>query len=423
VLTAPVLHDPGRLASDDAIQLLSVAGRLSACRDLASVMAVVRRSARELMRADGVTFVLREGEQVFYADEDAIGPLWKGRRFPASACVSGWAIAHRESVAIEDIYKDTRVPVEAYRPTFVNSLLMVPIRVEDPIGAIGAYWASHHLADSRQIALLESLAGFAAVAVANAELNQNAQDAIRARDEWLGIASHELKTPITPVRMNIQSALRAAASGRPTAVFVERLERALSSVDRLAHLVDRLLDYSRLSNTGFRPSRETVDLAAVARDVAEQLRPQAERVGCRFEVDASGPVCGSWDRLLVEEVCTNLLSNAVKYGCSKPVVVEVSAAGGRARLVVRDHGGGIAAEHHERVFQPFARLDENAPGVGLGLWIVRQIVQAHDGTISIASAPGQGTSMIVELPAGAPPAALRATATSGIAPGRVAPPG
>jgi len=119
-------------------------------------MAVVRRHARTLTKADGVTFVLREGQQVFYADEDAIAPLWKGRRFPIDACVSGWAMLHRQVVAIADVYEDERVPITAYHPTFVKSMLMVPIGRQQPIGAIGAYWASKHQIDSRELTLLEA---------------------------------------------------------------------------------------------------------------------------------------------------------------------------------------------------------------------------------------------------------------------------
>src|SRR6266700_3258256 len=117
-----IAADLSGLPAEDVVTLLDIAHELSHLRDLAGVMDVVRVRARELMHADGVTFVLREGDQVFYAEEDAIGPLWKGRRFPQSACVSGWAMLNRQSVAIRDVYQDERVPVTAYRPTFVKSL-------------------------------------------------------------------------------------------------------------------------------------------------------------------------------------------------------------------------------------------------------------------------------------------------------------
>src|SRR5512143_859954 len=115
--------------------LISVIQELSLSRDLDAIMQIVRRAARQLTGADGATFVLREGPHCFYADEDAIEPLWKGRRFPLEACISGWAMLNRSEAIIEDIYVDPRIPVEAYRPTFVKSLAMVPIRSAAPIGA------------------------------------------------------------------------------------------------------------------------------------------------------------------------------------------------------------------------------------------------------------------------------------------------
>ena len=378
--------------------MLALAQELSRARDLPAVMTVVRRAARALLAADGVTFVLRDGEQVFYADEDAIAPLWKGRRFPASTCVSGWAIAHRQTVVIPDVFTDPRVPVTAYAPTFVKSLLMAPIRAEDPVGAIGAYWAERRTATPREIAVLETLAGFAAIAVANAELNQRAEEALAVRDQWLGMTSHELRTPLTPARLHVEAALRATAAGRAPGELSSKLERALSSLDRLGRVVERLLDFSRFSQHGVMLDPEPLDLAALARETTEAFADSALRAGLAIDVVSAGPVHGTWDRLRLADVCANLLSNAVMHGRRGPIRVETSADGGTARLVVRDQGAGIPREHHERVFQPFTRLDPNVHGVGLGLWLARQIVQAHRGRITLDSDLGAGTVVTVELP-------------------------
>lgn len=154
--------------SVDAVgRLVTLVQELSLARDLPSVMAIVRRGARELSGADGATFVLRDGDRCFYADEDAIEPLWKGQRFPMSACISGWSMLHREAVAIADIYADPRIPADAYRPTFVKSLVMVPIRQLEPIGAIGTYWASPHAATDAQVRVLSALADSTSIAIEN----------------------------------------------------------------------------------------------------------------------------------------------------------------------------------------------------------------------------------------------------------------
>ncbi len=161
-------------------QLVGVVQELSLAHDLPNVMDVVRRAARELTGADGATFVLREGDQCFYAEENAISPLWKGKRFPMSICISGWVMMNREPAVIEDIYNDSRIPVEAYRPTFVKSLAMVPIRTRDPVGAIGNYWATVHCPSLEQVKILQALADTTAVALENvrvyAELNQKIRD-------------------------------------------------------------------------------------------------------------------------------------------------------------------------------------------------------------------------------------------------------
>src|SRR6185436_7915957 len=127
-----------------AARLLRVAHDLTFARDLATVVVTARKAARELTGADGVTIVLRSGNECYYADEDAIAPLWKGRRFPLEACVSGWVMTQNLPAVIADIYGDSRIPHEAYRSTFVKSLAMVPVRAPEPIAAIGAYWADHH---------------------------------------------------------------------------------------------------------------------------------------------------------------------------------------------------------------------------------------------------------------------------------------
>ncbi|HZP28218.1 MAG TPA: GAF domain-containing protein [Acidimicrobiia bacterium] len=139
--------------------------QLAQTRTLPEVQAVVRVAARALLKADGATFVLREAERCFYADEDAMSPLWKGQRFPVEHCISGWAMLNRRAAIVPDIEKDDRIPIEAYRPTFVKSLLMVPIRQAAPVGAIGAYWARAHRATDAELELLTSLATAAAEAL------------------------------------------------------------------------------------------------------------------------------------------------------------------------------------------------------------------------------------------------------------------
>jgi GAF domain-containing protein len=138
---------------------------LKAARTIEQVGRIVRSAARRVTRADGATFVLRDGDLCFYADEDAIGPLWKGQRFPITECISGWSMLHKESVVVPNIELDHRIPLSAYRPTFVRSLAMAPINRSEPVGAIGAYWAANGGASAAAIAALEELADCAADAI------------------------------------------------------------------------------------------------------------------------------------------------------------------------------------------------------------------------------------------------------------------
>lgn len=141
------------------------AARLAMATSLDDVGEVVRTAARQVVDADGATFVLRDGDRCFYADEDSIAPLWKGQRFPMNQCISGWAMLNKLPAVVPDIAADERIPFEAYRPTFVRSLAMVPIRKDDPIGAIGAYWARSHAARPGEVHALEQLAAAAAAAI------------------------------------------------------------------------------------------------------------------------------------------------------------------------------------------------------------------------------------------------------------------
>ncbi len=153
--------------------LIAIVRRLSIARSLPEVMEIITHAARTLIGADGITFVLREGDLCYYAEEDAISALWKGRCFPMTACISGWCMLARKSAIIPDIYKDVRIPQDAYRPTFVRSLIMVPVRQDDPMAAIGAYWADTREISDAEVELLQGIANAAALAIAHIEVRAN----------------------------------------------------------------------------------------------------------------------------------------------------------------------------------------------------------------------------------------------------------
>lgn len=243
-----------------------------------------------------------------------------------------------------------------------------------------------------------------------ARLYRRARDEVRERDEFLSVASHELRTPVTALQLQLQLLHRAAdRSGdslrQLTLAKLEGLER---QTRRIAILVNELLDVSRMRLGRLELRLERLDLAEVARDTLSNLQPEAERAGSTLSVAAAAPVHGDWDRLRIEQVLLNLVTNAIKFGRGRPITVAIDGGASTARVEVTDEGIGIAPEHHERVFQRFERAvsPQHFGGLGLGLYLAREIVEAHGGTIRVRSAPGSGSTFTVELPR-SPPAPVR----------------
>ena len=183
---------PPPAVPDRMTDLIEVIQRLSQARTVATVQDIVRTSARRLVGADGATFVLCDVDQCHYVDEDAIGPLWKGQKFPMSACVSGWAMLNKQPAVIEDVFADSRVPHDAYRATFVKSMVMVPVRADEPLGAIGTYWAARRQPTDEEVRLLVALAGTTAVALENVRLFDGLENIIKVRTAELEQANERL---------------------------------------------------------------------------------------------------------------------------------------------------------------------------------------------------------------------------------------
>ncbi len=254
------------------------------------------------------------------------------------------------------------------------------------------------------LALAEDLARRAAVAIDNARLYRHAQQAIAARDEFLAIASHELKTPLTSIRLHSQYLLRRAEAGNlstmPPDRLVSLLRKGDKQLDQLTRIVQDLLDVSRISAGRLTLNLEDVDLAAVTRDVVERFADEAVALGSEIRFQANGSWPGRWDRFRLDQALTNVISNALKYGAGQPIEVSIDGGEAWARVGVRDHGIGIAPADVERIFDRFERAvpDNGWSGLGLGLYISRQFVEAHGGHIGVESVPGTGSLFTIDLP-------------------------
>ena len=394
------------LSHNDARVLLEVIRELAHLRELEDIMALVRRAARQLSGADGITFVLRDENQVHYADEEAISPLWKGRRFPIQDCISGWVMLHRVPALIEDIYADDRVPLDVYRSTFVKSLAMVPIRRAAPLGAIGAYWAEPRLPGTREVALLQSLADSAAVAVENGRLyaaeraaRQAAESATRLRQELLAMVSHDLRNPLGVITMttSLLAPLLAPLNGRARN-HLDTINRSALRMDRLIH---DLLDFAAIEGGAFRMAPVPLAITTLMEQAAE-LGPLAHERGIGLELrPPERDVAVRCDPDRIHQVFSNLVGNAVRFTPAGGIIqLAASPRDNQVELSVSDTGSGIAPEIIPVLFDRFQRPPTRAPGsgVGLGLCITRGIIEAHGGKLQVMSELGRGTTFTFTLP-------------------------
>jgi signal transduction histidine kinase len=292
--------------------------------------------------------------------------------------------------------------LERLRALDLRSLVVVPLLARGlPLGIVSFARTSGAPYDDGDLALAQELGRRAALAIDNARLFRSANEAIALRDEFLSIASHELNTPLTPLRMQLDSLRRGRFAPERAG---EKLDAASRQVTRLTKLVSELLDVSRIRSGRLHLEPEAFDMASLVDEVVARMAEEAERSGVSLVLRADRPCPGTWDRMRLDQVVTNLLTNAVKYGGGKPVNVDLSRADGGVRLAVSDQGIGIAPEHQRRIFERFERATSarHYGGFGLGLWIARQIVESSGGTIAVDSAPGRGSTFVVELPSQPP---------------------
>ncbi len=228
-----------------------------------------------------------------------------------------------------------------------------------------------------------------------------AREAVRARDEFLSIASHELKTPLTSLQLQTESlAVKLKAVVSLPASLSTKLQTILRQTRRLGELIDNLLDVSRITSLRLDLQLEEVDLAALVKDVAARAEERLAQAGSLLELEVVGPVWGYWDKQRLHQVVENLLANAIKYGAGKPITISLKASADAAVLMIRDQGIGIAPEDQARIFQRLVRAvsPQQYGGFGLGLWIARQIVERLGGGIRVTSQPNQGSTFTVALP-------------------------
>jgi two-component system CheB/CheR fusion protein len=389
-----------------AQRLIQVVQELSHAHDVASIVEIVRVAARELTGADGATFVLRDDDKCHYAEENAISPLWKGKRFPMSACISGWVMLNGKPAVIEDIYADPRIPAEAYRPTFVKSLAMVPVRRAAPIAAIGNYWATKRKPTDEEVEVLQALADSTSVAMENAELYAQLQAKIavlaqreaRIREQrdalevFTHSLAHDLKEPVRAIRSFAELMIEEPRELEN----VNAAERIRNAGDRMAMLIDTVFQYTQLDDPAS-VSHDEFSLTHAAQVALKNLEPLIAARDARVTCEAMPAVTA--DLRLIAQLFENLISNAVCHGPhGTEVHISAERTGDGVRVSVRDNGPGIRKADQERIFEPFRRLTHDKGHAGLGLAICRKIAALHGGEVECLSDVAEGARFDFTIP-------------------------
>jgi len=423
-----------RKRAENSLRFLAEASAdLAASLDYEDTLAHVTRLAvphladwcfADLLVAEGRT----ERLAVAHADPALAELAREAQRFPAEAAgdrahAPSQALRSGTAILIAD-YTDAIIEASARntehlrvaRALHLHSVMVVPlIARERSLGVLtfATTTESGRRFGPEELAIAEELARRCALALDNARLYRQAQEALALRDQFVGIASHELRTPVTGAKGFLELLERQLARETPDAARIARyLAQMQGSIGRMEGLVADLLDVSRIQQGRLDLQPELCDLTALGRAILGRLESGVEWTGAHtIAFDAPETVVGLWDRARLDQVLTNLVSNALKYspqGGSVHLAITWDRATEPpiATITVSDQGLGIPEAERETIFQPFSRGSARGTaigGTGLGLYIVRQIVEGHGGTIGVESTPGQGSTFIVRIPARALP--------------------
>jgi signal transduction histidine kinase len=282
----------------------------------------------------------------------------------------------------------------------IRSAMAVPLQIRGRLTGGLSFLSASQTYTQEDLHFAEAYARQIGGILENARLFQQAQEAIRVRDEFVSLASHELRTPLAGLLASAEGIVRLTEKAEPSRSAIRRLGEVIGrQVEQLGRLTERIVAAAQLVG---RPllDPEPIDLAALVRQVAEGFDGLARRAGSSLVVRADAPAVGRWDRRRLGQVVSNLVGNAIKFGAGRPIEVTVSSRDDVASLSVKDHGIGISADQLGELFQRYQRgvPARNYGGLGLGLYLVRVVVEAHGGTVHAESKLGEGTTFTVALP-------------------------
>lgn len=374
------------------------------------IVEIVKVSTRQLLEADGITLILKEGDQCHYIAEDAIAPLWVGMKFPLNHCIGGWAILHQEPVIIQNIYEDDRVPLSTYKSTFIKSLMMIPIHQQDIIGAIGCYWAQLHTPTPEEVQLVQAIASTTGIAMEKVQVYEKLEEKIKLYAEELQLAyqeletfshslSHDLRNPLAIIK-GFSELLERRYHNLLDEAGNNYVDRIHSSALKMNEQIEEILLFHRVQKAPLNP--QWVDITLLSEDIIESFKLKSEeRV---LEINIAEGLGAEADSGLLKIVLDNLLSNAWKYTSKKEKgLIEVGELPDQETptFYVKDNGAGFDMSHVEDLFKPFKRLHGEAEfhGNGIGLTAVQRIIERHGGRIWATGKVEEGATFYFTLSA------------------------
>jgi len=395
--------------NEQLFKLIAVIKELSTAHTEPEVYKIVASAARILANANGSAFVKKDGDFCSYVEEDSREPLWKGGRFPLTNCITGWVMLNKEPAFIEDIYKDSRIPLELYKPTYIRSLAAIPIFSDNPKAALCSYWDKNYSPTSNEVQLLQTLADAAAISLQNIDLMNDLEKRVKDRTSQLESANRELEAFSYSVSHDLRAPLRAIDGF--TRILTEDHSDILGedglrvcnvireNTHKMGQLIDDLLSFSRLSRAEIQKSE--VDMGTMANSVFHELTTPDMRKRINLKIDNLYYAYG--DATMLRQVWVNLISNAIKFSSKNKITqIEINCVLNEKNLIycIKDNGVGFDMRYYGKMFGVFQRLHSilEFEGTGVGLAIVQRVIHRHGGKVWAEGEVGKGASFSFSLP-------------------------
>ena len=403
-----IMPETGKLISGTDV-LAGAIAEIVTQSDPDAVMKIVKRAARRISRAQGVTLAFRQDNECYFAGEEAIAPLFKGMLLPLTGCINGWSILHNETVIVSDILQDDRIPQDQFSSSFVRSLAVFPVGTSAPFAAIGCYWSDVHEPSQEVVRLLESLAGVTALKFDNLQGDRELGETVIARtlelekvnrelESFSYSVSHDLRAPLRGIHgfMNIlleDYGHSISEEGKKIA------SRVMDNAQQMSQLIEGLLEFFKMGTKEV--TRTRVPMQEVVKEICQGLSEFEKVREITFNINELPDVMA--DLILVRQVWINLISNAIKYSGKKELsLIEIGSFKSNNETVyfVKDNGAGFDMENREHLFKVFKRLHSQREfeGTGIGLAIVEKIITKHGGRVWAESSPGIGATFYFTLP-------------------------